>query len=230
MINRFPGPIVNIKIDNNNQVFYPRDINISNFNTEFLLSLAHSPIFNYGMPGVSSWLIGTPSKMGCVRLFVSESDHEQVITPHSHRFDFHSIVLHGSVENIMWNQTNKLYEDHVNLYQISKLNYNGDPGKYTQEKCAVSGYKAERKIYNEGDTYSMRSHEIHSIKFSKDALVLFFEGPTLSNVSYILEPIANGECIKTFKVEDYMFLKGNIGLTYEMFDKNRKSYIDKLLK
>ena len=46
---------------------------------------------------------------------------------------------------------------------------------------------------------------IHSINFSKGAKVLFFEEPSCSNKSYIIEPIVNGEVIRTYVNKDYMF-------------------------
>jgi hypothetical protein len=54
----------------------------------------------------------------------------------------------------------------------------------------------------------MRYNEIHSIKFSKDAIVLFFEGPTVTDSSFVLEPVVEGEYIPTMTTEPWMFRRG----------------------
>lgn len=71
---------------------------------EFYKSMAHSGIHNYVVPGVSSYLIGgTPQGgEGCVRLFHCERDQQEAVTPHSHRFNFHCVVLKGQVINRVW--------------------------------------------------------------------------------------------------------------------------------
>lgn len=69
---------------------------------DHILSLTHSHVHNYVIPGLTSSLIGEQSPHGSVRVFQCLRDHQEVITPHSHRFDLTCIVLRGSVMNRIW--------------------------------------------------------------------------------------------------------------------------------
>lgn len=63
----------------------------------------HSRVDNYaGIPGLTSWMIGTSPNGGKIRMFHSYRDHDEFITPHSHRFDFECLVVEGEVENIFF--------------------------------------------------------------------------------------------------------------------------------
>jgi hypothetical protein len=53
----------------------------------------------------------------------------------------------------------------------------------------------------------MTADQVHSIFFSRGAIVLFFEGSKESDTSIILEPFVNNEIVPTFKVEPWMFKK-----------------------
>lgn len=59
--------------------------------------------------------------------------------------------------------------------------------------------------YVHGDFYSMKASEIHSITFSRDALVLFFEGPEKATETLILEPFVDGQTVPTFQVQPWMY-------------------------
>jgi hypothetical protein len=167
----------------------------------FLQSMKHSPIQNYGgIPGLTSWLIGAPSEQGLVRLMECSREHQEPIIPHSHRFDFHCVVLAGFVRNIIWEPCVKGDE-----FQASVLTYSGEPGKYRKTACASQLWAATTRAYAAGDEYGMTADQVHSIFFSRGASVLFFEGPKVSDTSIILEPVVDGEVIPTFKVEPWMF-------------------------
>src|ERR1700741_4501730 len=56
---------------------------------------------NYIVPGVASYLIGDKDH-GLVRIFHSERDSRDTVTPHSHRFDFSCLA--GEVKNTIWYQ------------------------------------------------------------------------------------------------------------------------------
>lgn len=170
---------------------------------EIIEQMKHRRIDNYaGIPGLTSWMLYKADK-GCVRLFEMFRDQEEYITPHSHRFDFSCLVLKGEVENTLYVPESIWEEDE---YTISTMKYNGEVGEYTKTVDA-HGVPLMKKVltYFTNSTYSMKADEIHSIKFSKGAKVLFFEGATVKNSSIILEPYVYGEHIPTFKVEEWMF-------------------------
>ncbi len=169
----------------------------------FIDKMKHSPVRNYAIPGLTSWLIGAPSKHGCVRLFECSREHHEPITPHSHRFDFECLVLAGSVRNIIW--TEVATPRCGDLFMESRLVYRGGIGHYETERGTSQLYLGSPYLYKAGDRYSMKADEIHSIYFSRGAKVLFFEGPTIADSSLILEPYVDGEVVPTFKVEPWMF-------------------------
>jgi hypothetical protein len=178
----------------------------------FIDRLKHSPIKNYAIPGLTSWMIGEVNGLdGCVRLFECSRTHVEQIIPHSHRFDFKCQVLEGEVINRYWINKNKsvneLRADRYDPYQASELIYSGNPGEYTKSVSESGEWRFYEKRYTPGQVYSMTADEVHSIIFSKGAKVLFEEGPTVSDRSIVLEPIVDGEVIPTFKVESWMFKK-----------------------
>jgi hypothetical protein len=176
-----------------------------NFSVEQLLAMAHSPVHNYAIPGLTSYLIGTPSPAGTVRLFHCTRDHQEAITPHSHRFDFQCWVLQGGVVNRVWKELYHSDENNGDLFTRTVLNFRGGPGKYELGDEQEVRYAYDDKRFKAGECYGMKAHEIHSIYFARDTRVLFFEGPTISNSSVILQPCVDGETIPTFKVEPWMF-------------------------
>lgn len=176
-------------------------MNARDFNITALLSMRHSAIENYVVPGLTSYLIGNPSPHGTVRMFECEREQQEAVTPHSHRFGFQCWVLRGSVRNRIW--TRDLDGD---FYYASRLVYGGQVGAYTREEiadpCARWGY--HDNVHEEGECYSMTADQIHSIFFSRGARVLFFEGPTTRDYSTILEPWV-GERIPTLLTKYWMF-------------------------
>ncbi len=173
-------------------------------NIELLMQMAHSPLMNYAVPGLTSSLIGAPSKEGAVRMFQSDRDQIEVITPHSHRFDFTCIVLSGRVRNLIWKQVS---EGNGDEYQQSHLVYRDKPGSYKKTPGSVDFWSYGERTYTAGDSYSMKADQVHSIYFSRGAQVLFFEGPAVSDTSIVLEPHVNGETIQTLEVKPWMFKK-----------------------
>lgn len=173
-------------------------------NLDIVMKMAHSPVKNYAIPGLTSWLI-SETDSGTIRMFHMERDHIECIVPHSHRFDFHCIVLEGEVENIIYN---RCAEDEIgDEYSRLKSTYLGEFGQYENTRRSNRMYSMVRTIYRTGDQYSMFHYEVHSIRFKKGTKVLFFEGPMKTNSSIVLEPIVDGEIIHNFKVEPWMFKK-----------------------
>ncbi len=150
-----------------------------------ILKLRHSPIRNYVIPGLTSWLIGGKSEAGTIRLFEMTRHPHEPITPHSHRFDLYSYVLAGEVTNVLWkvSQTDESFTDN---YRESLHSYNGDCGKY---EVATNGgatpWMNHERVYKQGNSYFMEANEVHSIRFQKGALLLIFEGPQVSPTSTI---------------------------------------------
>lgn len=173
---------------------------------DFLRKMTYSKVQNYVIPGLSSALIAQKEEEGgCVRLFECSREHQENITPHSHRFDLLCQVLRGTVRNILWC---KATEDHptADTFVTSKLHYGGGMGKYSVHTIGPGRYvQSSACTYEAGEWYAMDAEDIHSIEFSKDAVVLFFEGPQVVDSTYILEPFVDGERIPTFKVEPWMF-------------------------
>lgn len=173
-----------------------------------LLDMSNNTLDNYILPGLSSHLVGGGG-YGKVRLFEASRRQQSGVTPHSHRFDFTCLVLRGSVVNTIWTPDSQGDE-----FFMQYLEYQGQAGEYQKreyiqgvDKPGYTRWTGDSIQYAEGQWYSMSSEEIHSIEFSRDALVLFFEGPERSKVTKILEPIAGTAVIPTLKVEPWMFVK-----------------------
>lgn len=168
-----------------------------------VMAMANNPIRNYVTPGLTSSLVGGAFCTGKVRLFTSDRNTRDWVAPHSHRFDFTCLVLSGSVENIVFESA-----------------YNsGDsfcPGTLTAKSGGMGGYEFESSYrratyiesaatYTVGDSYGMIAKQIHSIRFSRGAEVLFFEGPEVTDKSTVLEPWSNGGRVATFQTAPWMF-------------------------
>lgn len=182
-------------------------MNAENFNLKALMAMAHSPVRNYAIPGMTSYLIGAPSESGTVRLFCNERDHQEQVTPHSHRFDFQCWVLAGQVTNRIWTQNHYMTHPDGDVFVSSRLQYRGEIGKYEKKTVGRGNWSYLDFEYKEGECYSMRHHEIHSIQFSRGAKVLFFEGATVTDSSMVIEPVVDGEHIETMIVQPWMFKK-----------------------
>lgn len=165
--------------------------------------MANAKIANYIAPGLSSFLVGGPEH-GKVRLFRSDRDTREWITPHSHRFDFTCLVLRGQVINILF--TRRWGADDCDVFSAGTLKRKGSFGEYefTPGTDACS-YQETLQVYKEGDTYSMTHDQIHSIRFSRGAMVLFFEGAEVADSSTVLEPWSDGKRVPTFATQPWMF-------------------------
>lgn len=178
-------------------------MNADNFSIDMLLAMRHSPVRNYIVPGLTSWLIGSPGENGLVRLFESSREQQEFITPHSHRFDFQSWILKGSVVNRLWHRG---YSP-ADMFYAKEIEYRGAIGQYEEVGGEAQYFKYEDKSYSAGECYAMTHKQIHSINFSRNALVLIFEGPQKTNRTTVLEPWVNGLQIPTMQVQPWMFQK-----------------------
>lgn len=168
---------------------------------DILASIQSNTIDNYIAPGLRSHLIGQGG-VGCVRMFDMARRQGFHIAPHSHRFDFACLVLRGSVGNIVYEPATP--DDGGDEYQVAKYTVDGfkERGLLPQLRDYFIGGATQ---YLEGEWYSMAYSQFHSIEFSRDALVLFFEGQTVRDYSEALRPIVNGKVLDTFHVEDWMY-------------------------
>lgn len=171
-----------------------------------LRSMAHEPVRNYVLPGLTSMLIGGFGQ-GRVRLFAAARDSREWIVPHSHRFDFVCLVLRGKVTNVRFTVGGI---DHANAYAIGRLKRStGGFGEYDiVHGTEPTRFREEEATYAAGDFYAMRAPEIHSIRFGAGAEVLFFEGPDLQEETVFLEPWCDGGVVPTFAVQPWMFQRG----------------------
>lgn len=168
-----------------------------------LESMSHSTLKNYAIAGLNSSLIGGGEygAYGKVRLFKNERNHMDNITPHSHRFNFYCLVLSGYVTNTIWTEC----VDGGDEFAITEMTYGGEFGLLKRGDRKFALMRSEDFAYKEGDFYGMSAEEIHHIRFSKGASVLFFEGPEKNNTSLIIEPVVNGEIIRTYERKKWMF-------------------------
>ena len=154
---------------------------------------------NYISPGLVSHLVGDEgNKFGRVRMFHNTREQEFFITPHTHRFDFTCVVLEGSVIN----RTYALAPRHVGDRYLRSYYFVKDG---TTSGCELENYIMTDIHYPQGSWYTMEYKEFHSIQFSKNAKVIFFEGKPRSDTSFILQPWVNGKVIPTFSVEEWMY-------------------------
>jgi hypothetical protein len=171
--------------------------------------MCNNRLSNYILPGLSSVLIGGDDAYGKVRLFESSRDTLEFITPHSHRFDFTAIVLAGEVENTLFVHSPSGAGDEWCRSTITQVCGKDGILNYSHERDADRTWWTKTvHTYGEEDTYSMQFHEIHSIKFSRGARVLMLEGPQVINHSIMIEPWVDGRVVPTFKVEKWMFNRG----------------------
>lgn len=174
--------------------------------TQAIMPMRHNSLRNYTVPGLTSHLIGG-AEFGKVRLFHAERTTRDVITPHSHRFDFTCLVLSGWVRNTIYHYGAAGDE----MWCLSSINQVcGVDGlrdfKHTREDQPTR-MRREVTEYKPGDVYSMVYTEIHSIEFSHGTQVLFFEGPQQTERSWMIEPWCDGGVIPTFRTEYWMFLR-----------------------
>jgi len=163
-------------------------------------SMLTNRIQNYIIPGLMSRL----ATNGKVRVFTQTTEQMSLIVPHSHRFDLACCVLEGSVENTFWQRASP-GNSRASEFAVNEVSYKGNPGSYRVDELPRAHFVSYSTTYNQNEWYAMSSEEIHSVRFSKGAVVLLFEGPTKSEFSVALEPIVNGVRIPLFKVEDWMF-------------------------
>lgn len=168
---------------------------------EVLEKMRNSALENYILPGLKSHLLGGKN-YGTIRMFEATRTQDEFITPHSHRYDFACLVLQGQVTNTLYVPSANLSTDEFMCTTLIKQ----DSG-FVRVSCEEARFDRRQSTYETGEWYAMSSGQIHSIRFKKGSLVLFFEGEQVGNSSVILEPVVKGEHLQTFNVAPWMYKK-----------------------
>lgn len=176
---------------------------------EIFDKLKHSPIHNYVLPGLTSWMLKASSEnSGSVRMFESSRETQEFITPHSHRYGLHCEVLEGWVKNTIWTPVaHHGAARQADEWMLCSLKYGGEPGRYDLEHLRSVRFSGSTSTYSKGENYSMRNSEIHSIQFSRDAVVVITETSCMTDTTQILLPMAYGKVVPTFQVQPWMYNK-----------------------
>lgn len=176
--------------------------------------MLHSRLGNYIVPGLTSYLVGG-GEHGKLRLFSTDRETLEFITPHSHRFDFTCLVLAGCAANTIFTRGSDAAEEWCESTIDQVCGADGLMDYVHTRKDQPSYWLRTTRNYSVGDTYSMTHDQIHSIKFGRGARVLFFEGPQKTAQGVMLEPWVDGKCIPTFRTEPWMFERGAQTVTTE---------------
>ena len=168
--------------------------------------LKYSPIYNYILPGLTSWVLKPAGDgHGMIRMFEASRETQEFITPHSHRYGLHCEVLAGWVENTLWKTSEFLGASANDEWMLCSLKYDGNPGEYTQTLGPISRYAKEIRRYATGSSYDLNYSQIHSVRFSQGAVVVITETEQRTDTTQILLPVAYGKAVPTFKVEPWMY-------------------------
>lgn len=168
-------------------------------------NMKNSSIRNYIVPGLTSSLIGGKG-FGKIRLFEMSRLQHMPIHPHSHCYDFTCIVLQGCVTNKIWGKCEKGREYEGDIYR--PVREEGGLGDYKRISTGEDDFYSYDEVdYHVGEVYSMTHDQIHSIDFSSDAIVLFFEGPEVKKYHTSLIPVVDGQVIEPACDAAWQFLK-----------------------
>lgn len=156
---------------------------------------------DYIVPGLSSYLLsGGQGREGPkVRLFHQERPFEGWITPHDHRFDLACYVLKGEVKHTVYSRSYDPWSGA--LYSVQRFPFSLD-GRMEPDETAM--FTSATEVYGRGNFYHLGYTTFHTVKFSRGAMVLFFEGPDLQEHNHVLLPVSNGRIINTATVQPWM--------------------------
>jgi hypothetical protein len=145
-------------------------------------------------------------------MFHMTRDQQFYISPHSHRFNFASVVICGWARQHLYQSVSPQYVDipyssaDDRLYAVREyVPDRANPTNYGIKTASYGYFLRSTTVYEAGQWYSMKYDEFHSIEFSKGARVLFIEGPKIKDTSYFLEPVVNGKVVPLFDVPTWMY-------------------------
>lgn len=176
---------------------------------EIFDKLKHSPIHNYILPGLTSWMLKAGDEdNGAVRMFESSRETQEFTTPHSHRYGLHCEVLEGWVENTIWTGSTTFGSGQIaDEWMMCRLKYGGEPGKYDMTHQGMCRFQYSTTRHQKGSSYSMKHTDIHSIRFSRGAVVIITETRHRTDTTQILLPMAYDKPVPTFQVQPWMYNK-----------------------
>lgn len=163
---------------------------------DFIADTAHNRVSNYVVPGLDSVLLENSK----TRLFEATRTQQAFVTPHTHRYNLFSVVLQG------W-ATNTIYEPATCGERFAKSSIGAEEFEYEPDTIGKIGfYNPETKTHRQGESFYLTYNQIHTIEFSKDALVLIVESPEIKTPQFILQPVNHkGDILDIFTVKDWMF-------------------------
>jgi hypothetical protein len=120
-----------------------------NFNSSLkdIQKALHSPRHNYVIPGLTSYLIEGSHNL---RIFHNTRNHQESISPHTHRFNFRSKVLEGIVTNVIWEPS-----EYGDAYQCVDLSYCHEIGQYVRTPQGLNTWKPMSTIHRKGAIYDL---------------------------------------------------------------------------
>jgi hypothetical protein len=103
---------------------------------------------------------------------------EQLVMPHDHRYDFTTTVLAGEMANTIFRETAQpLSSGEVYNRWLYRTPLNGHSNPFEwDEQVALETWSMVR--YGRGETHSMASHQIHTIKVYQDTILMLKQGPS----------------------------------------------------
>jgi hypothetical protein len=115
------------------------------------------------------------------------------------------MVLHGEVQNTIWTEADKDSDEQE--FRVTELHYQNMPGDHTAGGHWNQRYSFSKNLYTSGDVYFMQSDVVHSIKFSRGTRVLVFEGPPISLINIVLDPVVpDGGPVPLSNTQPWMFV------------------------
>lgn len=181
----------------------------------FLIQRKHSPIHNYIIPGLSSWLIDEPEEGVKLRMFIATRHPQEVIAPHNHRYDHRARVLIGEVVNTIWIPDGNLGDE----FEKEILRYSSQTGIYVRSVGERSKWRPTAHVYgatqlpqraydrggNDYREYNLSAEAVHSIKFKRNTILLLEEQPDKVNESFLLNPVELGRTCNIGATQPWMF-------------------------
>jgi hypothetical protein len=158
------------------------DLPIRDSLIELLQGMRSNVIHNYIVPGLSSYLL----RNGKVRLFEASRHQHHAVVPHSHRFDFMCLVLRGHVDHTVWEP--RSFDDQGDEWAIMEVRGTFAEG-YKVQHSELGYFAPVTKTYGVGGWYGCSHDEVHSVRFSSNALVLFIEGAPRFETHFVLSPV-----------------------------------------
>ena len=171
---------------------------------EFIMnSVRYNPIDNYILPGLTSYVLGRLGVDGpdheapMVRAFVSSRNTPEFVAPHSHVRDLFCHVIAGSVINTNYHEERTARGESWDTYVQTGDFVSGYKHGFAGKRTFVS----VSTVYEAGASYYLLADVIHSIRFSRGAVVLIMEGKKKRQSVTVLQPPG----VQNFEAADWMF-------------------------